>query len=176
MSNPVRNGCPMQTEDGTGLMNNVASWAGSAKKRRRKITLPKQWNLKMEGMDTSIAQETPPNRRNVSPLTPELTNGIHSSCCEDSDDDGVNHLLCVDVDNYRRFSCRMRKTPDFFHANVASTKSQPETNEKRHDPPARRALRFTAHSDGAPDPSTDAPTPREILAKETKMEKVHVYP
>ena len=177
MSNPVRNGCPTLTKDGIELIDSVASWAGSPKKnRRKKRTVPKQWNL--EDMDTSAIQETPPNSKNI----PELTNGIHSSCHEDSDGSVVSVSLFVDVDNYRRFSSRLRKKPDFFSASRGSaeeSRAQPraeEVNRRRRDPPARRALRFSLSSDGAPDPATDAPTPGETpgetLTEETVLEKV----
>ena len=88
----------------------------SKKSQRRKKTVPKlqedtgNMHVQMSALNTPPI--TPPNGCAGQGMELELMKGIRSSSYEE---DEVPLDVLVNMENYRRFSSRTRKKPDFFH-------------------------------------------------------------
>lgn len=135
----------------------------SKRSQRKKRTLPKPQEL---GAEQLSALNTPPvtpplkcdqSNAKTSFATPELTKGISSSNY-DEDDPPVD--VFVSLKNYRRFSSRARKKPDFFHVSQVTPSESLQSQRvavgvkrKAPVPPAKRMLRFDDH----PVPKQEAP-------------------
>lgn len=123
----------------------------SKKSQRKKKTVPKlqkdtgSMHVQVSALNTPPV--TPPNGCvGQAMMELELMKGIRSSSYED---DELPLDVLVNMENYRRFSSRTRKKPDFFHVSqmVPADGLQPQkavVGLKRNVsvPPARRMLRF----------------------------------
>ena len=122
----------------------------SKRSQRRKKTVPKlqedtgNMHVQMSALNTPPV--TPPNGCTGQGMELELMKGIRSSSYEEED---LPLDVLVNMENYRRFSSRTRKKPDFFHVSqmVPADELQPQKTAaemKRNVsvPPARRMLRF----------------------------------
>lgn len=153
----------------------------SKRSQRKKKTLPKPQELGAEelGAEQLSALNTPPvtpplecdqSNAKTSFATPELTKGISSSNY-DEDDPPVD--VFVSLKNYRRFSSRARKKPDFFHVSqvtpsesLQSQRAAVGVKRKAPVPPAKRMLRFDDHpvlKQEAPLPSSDEPDGQDTM-------------
>lgn len=98
----------------------------------------------MDAMDVSILQEATPfkdSSPSLSSAPPELTGGIRSSSNQDSDDELQKELTCS-MENYRRFSSRVRKMPEFF--GIGATSGIVGLKRKRDGTMVKRRLDFDA--------------------------------
>ena len=141
----------------------------STRSQRKKKTLPKPQEMSAEIIREQLSAlstppVTPPHEcelinAQTSFATPELTKGISSS---NYDEDDPPLDVFVSMENYRRFSSRSRKKPDFFHVSqVTPPESLPSqraavgVKRKAPVPPAKRMLRF----DDQPVPTQETPPP-----------------
>ena len=160
----------------------------SKRSQRKKKTLPKPQEL---GAEQLSALNTPPvtpplkcdqSNAKTSFATPELTKGISSSNY-DEDDPPVD--VFVSLKNYRRFSSRARKKPDFFHVSqvtpsesLQSQRAAVGVKRKAPVPPAKRMLRFDDHPvlmQEAPLPSSDRQDTMEVCLWEWVSVHMHIY-
>ena len=150
----------------------------SKKSQRRKKTVPKlqedtgNMHVQMSALNTPPI--TPPNGCAGQGMELELMKGIRSSSYEE---DEVPLDVLVNMENYRRFSSRTRKKPDFFHVSqmvpadgLQPQKTAAEMKRNVSVPPARRMLTFEPLSVKQEDTSTPS-TLDEVEGKDLAPDK-----